>query len=94
MNKGLSIDNATGDLLVDYRNTVIGRAATTIAALITTTNRGELKEMPLIGGEAAMQMGGCRQQLWLTRLRKQLTAVGLTVNQLQIVDGTINISVE
>ncbi|MBE6339810.1 MAG: hypothetical protein E7069_03595 [Bacteroidales bacterium] len=84
MTLGLILDSETNDLLIDGRCIALGRPQTTIATIVTTANRGELKELPLIGGEANRQLGSPRQALWLTRLRKQLVAVGLKVKNLAV----------
>ncbi len=86
----LTLDPSTCDLLIDGGCIALGRPQTTIATIVTTANRGELKELPLIGGEADRQLGSPRQELWLTRLRKQLVAVGLKVKSLAV-DSSSNI---
>ena len=78
------IDDVSGDLLLEGGRLSVGRSETTIAGIVTTANRGELKELPLIGGEAERQLGSPRQGMWLTRLRKHLTAVGLRVRSLSV----------
>lgn len=81
--KALTLDPETDDLALSDGRIELGRPATTVAAIVTTSNRGELKESPLMGGEAERQLGSPRQGLWLTRLRKQLTAAGLKVTRLE-----------
>ena len=90
----LTFDTETDDLLIEGRGIALGRPQTTIASIVTTANRGELKELPLIGGEADRQLGSPRQELWLTRLRKQLTAVGLKVKMLRIEPHSNTIQME
>ena len=92
----LILDNDTADLTIEDGHIALGRPQTTIASIVTTANRGELKELPLIGGEADRQLGSPRQELWLTRLRKQLVAVGLKVKSLSIEtpSNTVQMEVE
>lgn len=94
--KALYIDPDTDDLaLSEQRTLALGKPQTTHANIVITANRGELKESPLIGGEALRQLGSSDTGKWLTRLRKQLTAVGLKVNTLTIDNSnTITLSVQ
>ena len=64
------------------------------ALVIGRVAKSEIKELPLIAGEALRQQGTPHQGLWLTRLRKQLTAVGLKVSRLEVADGQIEMDVE
>lgn len=86
----MTLDSETGDLLIEGGRIALGKPQASIASIVATANRGELKELPLIGGEADRQLGSPRQELWLTRLRKQLVAVGLKVKSLAV-DSSSNI---
>ena len=94
--KALYIDPDTDDLAISEQGTLaLGKPQTTQANIVITANRGELKESPLIGGEALRQLGRPDTGKWLTRLRKQLTAVGLKVNTLSVDNSnTITLSVQ
>ena len=94
MNPALTLDPDTDDLALDGGRLALARPETTVATIVTTANRGEIKELPLIGGEALRQQGTPHQGLWLPRLRKQLTAVGLKVSRLEVADGQIEMEVE
>ncbi len=92
----LYIDPETDDLAMSEQRTLaLGKPQTTHAGIVITANRGELKECPLIGGEALRQLGRTDSGKWLTRLRKQLTAVGLKVNSLTVDNSnTITLTVQ
>lgn len=92
----LYIDPDTDDLAISEQGTLaLGKPQTTHAGIVITANRGELKECPLIGGEATRQLGRPDSGKWLTRLRKQLTAVGLKVNTLSVDNSnTITLTVQ
>lgn len=93
--KALYIDPDTDDLALSEGTLALGKPQTTHANIVITANRGELKECPLIGGEALRQLGSSDTGKWLTRLRKQLTAVGLKVNSLTVDNSnTITLTVQ
>lgn len=92
--KALTLDPQTGDLALQGGRLALGRPQATIASIVATANRGEIKELPLIGGEADRQLGSPRQDLWLTRLRKQLEAVGLKVRSLAVESPSNTIQME
>ena len=90
----MTLDGETGDLRIEGGRIALGRPATTTAYVVTVANRGELKELPLIGGEAVRQLGGQRAGLWLTRVRKMLTAVGLRVVRLEFDGSSTGVQME
>lgn len=94
MNKALTLDPQTDDLTIVNSTLVLGRAETTVASIVTQSCRGELKELPLIGGEAQRQLGSARADLWLVRLRKNLTAVGLHVDTLSLDKNTNTLTIQ
>lgn len=94
MNNALHFNPDTGDLNISGGRLVIGQPQGTITEIVTVSNRGELKEQPLIGGEAYRQLGAPKVNLWLTRLRKMLTAVGLSVTTLAMEQDGLNIETE
>lgn len=78
MDPALYLDPDTDDLaLTPGGGLALGRPDTSIASIVVESARGELKETPLIGGDAVRQLGSPRQGLWLIRLRKMLRAAGL-----------------
>ena len=56
--KGILIDAGTGDLLVERGGIAVGDTEGQTAEAVVLTMRGELKEHPLLGGEAGRMCGG------------------------------------
>lgn len=78
LDPALYLDPDTDDLAITPGGGLaLGRPDTSIASIVVESARGELKETPLIGGDAVRQLGSPRQGLWLIRLRKMLRAAGL-----------------
>lgn len=78
LSPALFLDPDTDDLaLTPGGGLALGRPDSSIASIVVQSARGELKETPLIGGDAVRQLGSPRQGLWLVRLRKMLLAAGL-----------------
>ena len=50
--KGMLIDSITGDLLIEHGRIAIGDTGEQTAEAVVTTMRGDIKEHPLLGGEA------------------------------------------
>lgn len=94
ISKALYLDPETDDLALDGGQLSLGRPHPTAAHIVCVSNRGELKELPLIGGEATRRLGSTQQELWLVRLRRALTAVGLKVRQLAINQSLNTLSIE
>lgn len=87
LDPALYLDPDTDDLaLTPGGGLALGRPDTSIASIVVESARGELKETPLIGGDAVRQLGNPRQGLWLTRLRKMLRTAGLGVDEVRV-DG-------
>lgn len=89
LDPALYLDPDTDDLaLTPGGGLALGRPDTSIASIVVQSARGELKETPLIGGDAVRQLGSPRQGLWLIRLRKMLKAAGLKAEDVAIDNGT------
>lgn len=89
----LTLDPETGDLAISGGRLALGRPAATVASIVAASNRGEIKDAPLLGGEAMRRAGG-PAAAWLARLGKQLRAAGLTVGELRMDDdGTVRLTV-
>ena len=63
--KGILIDAGTGDLLVERGGIAVGDTEGQTAEAVVLTMRGELKEHPLLGGEAGRMCGGQPDVMWL-----------------------------
>ena len=89
MDPALYLDPDTDDLaLTPGGGLALGQPDTSIASIVVESARGELKETPLIGGDAVRQLGSPRQGLWLTRLRKMLRTAGLGVDEVRVDNAT------
>lgn len=91
--KGLSLDIETGDLEVVDGGLVISDDTTSQEIqLVLASSRGEIKELPLIGGEYVKLINGSATGLWATQVKKQLKSVGISINDISIDDTIITIS--
>lgn len=62
--KGILTDAVSGDLLVERGRIATGDTEWQTAEAVVVTMRGELKEHPLLGGEAGKLRGGCADRMW------------------------------
>ena len=87
--KGLVIDIDTGDLLVEpaKQNAKTGKIDTN-GGIVTDC---EFKELPLIGAETRLQLGGERDVMWATRAKKMIKACGVEVRKISITDNTVTV---
>ncbi len=84
--KGLVINPDTGDLLVESKAASIVDSEEQVVENVLLANRGEFKELPLIGAETRLQLGGERDVLWPTRAKKMIEACGVEVRKVSITD--------
>lgn len=90
--KGILIDAETGDLLVGRGGIAVGDTEGQTAEAVVTTMRGELKEHPLLGGEAGKLRGGCLDVMWAPEVRQMLRGCGVECERVAVEsDGTISI---
>lgn len=90
--KGLTTDTATGDLLLSGTTAAITDCEEQIIETVVLACRGELKEIPLIGGEARLQLGGNIDVLWAPAVKKMIKAVGVDVSKVTMDDdGNVTI---
>lgn len=85
--KGLITDSATGDLLVEDKTASIVESDVQVVESVLLANRGEFKELPLIGAETRLQLGGERDVMWATRAKKMIKACGVEVRKISITDN-------
>ncbi len=89
---GILIDEATGDLLTGRGGIETGDTEGQTAEAVVVTVRGELKEHPLLGGEARRMAGGNYDPMWAGRVRAMLRGCGVECERVnQEADGTISI---
>lgn len=90
--KGLLIDAATGDLLVQNGSLQVGDTTHQTIELVLCSQRGEWKEAPTIGGEVQLMLAGNPSPLWPGEVRKMLLAVGVDADSVNVSsDGEITV---
>lgn len=90
--KGLIIDRESGDLLIERGGIAIGDTEAQTAEAVIMAMRGEFKEYPLLGGEAARQLAGSGNVMWGGEVRKMLKACGVECDKVTVTpDGIIEI---
>ncbi|MBD5213107.1 MAG: hypothetical protein HDS74_08490 [Bacteroidales bacterium] len=90
--KGMLIDSMTGDLLLEHGRIAIGDTEEQTAEAVISTMRGDFKEHPLLGGEAARLRGGQPDVMWPGDVRQMLRGCGVDCERVTMeADGTISI---
>ncbi len=90
--RGILIDSMTGDLLIEGGQIGIGDTEGQTAAAVVMTLRGEVKEHPLLGGEAGRLRGGQADVMWPGEVREMLRGCGVECERVVMeYDGTISI---
>ena len=90
--RGILIDATTGDLLVEHGGIAVGDSEGQTAEAVVMTIRGELKEHPLLGGEAGRMRGGQADVMWPGEVRQMLRGCGVECVRVTMeADGTINV---
>lgn len=88
--KGMLIDSMTGDLLIEHGRIAIGETEEQTAEAVITTMRGDIKEHPLLGGEAGRLRGGQPDVMWPGEVRQMLRGCGVDCERVTIeADGAI-----
>lgn len=83
---GLLVDVGTGDLMVERGGLVLGESSQQVIEHALRAFRGEYREQPLIGAEAAKQLHGVGSRLWCARAKQMCKACGVTLTQVSIED--------
>ena len=82
----------TGDLLIEHGAAAVGSCEPQIIESVILAQRGEFKELPLVGAELRQHLGGQRDPFWPLETKKMIKAVGVDVHSLQVGDdGVIEI---
>lgn len=87
--KGILIDEASGDLLIERGHIAIGDTQSQTAEVVVGTMRGELKEHPMLGGEAAKLEGGTVPVMWPAEVRQMLRGCGVECERVRLDNGEI-----
>lgn len=80
-----------GELLVEGDTLKIGDTTGQTVEAVLLTMRGEWKEFPLLGGEAARQLGGSPDVMWPGEVREMLVACGIQARRVKIEDNVITV---
>lgn len=89
---GIMFEPDSGDLMVTDGELAIGDTEAQNAVAVVLAWRGELKEFPLLGGEAESLRGGGVDVMWAGRVREMLRAVGVECERVTVdADGTVTI---
>lgn len=89
--KGILIDNEKGDVLVERGRVAVGETEGQTAEVVLVTMRGELKEHPLLGGEAQKLEGGNGERMWAAEVRAMLRGCGVECERVRTENGVIRI---
>lgn len=89
--KGILIDTETGDLLLEAGRVAVGDTESQTAEAVVVTMRGELKEHPLLGGEARKLEGGNEDRMWAGDVRAMLRGCGVECERVRVEEGIITI---
>ena len=87
--KGLLIDSETGDLLIEKGAVAIGNCEEQIVEMVLVANRGDFKEVPLIGAEIELMLSGEKDTLWPLKAKRMIKACGVEVSKISITDDNI-----
>ncbi|MBD5231922.1 MAG: hypothetical protein HDS66_07220 [Bacteroidales bacterium] len=89
---GILINQETGDLLVGRGGILTGDSEGQTAEAVIVAMRGEIKEHPLLGGEAGRMQGGTHDVMWAGSVRQMLRGCGVECERVSLEsDGTITI---
>lgn len=89
--KGLLLDSESGDLLIEGGRSVVGDTESQSIMAVVCSMRGELKEEPLLGGEAVLLRGGSEDPFWAGRVKRMLKRVGIDWVRVRVEGETITI---
>ena len=76
-------------MLVENGRLVIGDTEAQTVEAVLVANRGEIKESPLIGGEAMQMLGGVVDVMWPGRVKKMLRACGVECERVKVDNGEV-----
>ena len=79
---GLLIDMQTGDLLIEDGSLVVGETSHQVIEHALRAARGEYREQPMIGAEAAKMQGGITSRLWCVKAKQMCRAAGVEVSRI------------
>lgn len=81
---GILTDVTTGDLMIGDGTLVLGENSQQVIEHALRAFRGEYRELPLIGAEAARQLHGVGSRLWCARAKQMCRTCGVALTQISI----------
>lgn len=88
---GLTVDTATGDLLVENGSLVLSEISSQVIEHVVRANRGEYRTQPLVGAEVIKLQHGSTSRLWCARAKKMCQAVGVEVKHVSVNGNNIKV---
>lgn len=89
---GLLTEKNGGDLVIEGGGCVVAGMACQVIEHVLMANRGEWKELPLLGGEVRKMQHGPAGRMWAARAREMCRAAGVAVSRVAVSeDGIIRV---
>lgn len=88
---GLTVDTATGDLLVENGSLVLSEISSQVIEHVVRANRGEYRTQPLVGAEVIKLQHGSTSRLWCARAKKMCQAAGVAVKHVSVNGNNIKV---
>lgn len=88
---GLTVDTATGDLLVENGSLVLSEISSQVIEHVVRANRGEYRTQPLVGAEVIKLQHGYTSRLWCARAKKMCQAAGVEVKHVSVNGNNIKV---
>jgi hypothetical protein len=88
---GLTVDTATGDLLVENGSLVLSEISSQVIEHVVRANRGEYRTQPLVGAEVIKLQHGSTSRLWCARAKKMCQAAGVEVKHVSVNGNNIKV---
>ncbi|MGL5913994.1 MAG: hypothetical protein ACRCZB_07495, partial [Bacteroidales bacterium] len=80
------------EIMVAQNSLQLGDPTSQNAEMLLRANRGEIKEVPLIGGETMKLQNGILSSLWAVQVKKQMEAVDIPVQGVSVKDNVISVT--
>ena len=86
--------NENNDLSVKNGTIEVGDIKAQVVELVISANKGEFKEVPLIGGEINKKIGENTDLFWRDRVKKDCKAMGVELKNVTITGSEIEIEIQ
>jgi hypothetical protein len=91
--KGILVDD-NGELIVNNGSMTIDDVVFQSSALLIAAFTGEMKHAPLLGGNIRKMIHGSVDPFWVSRMRLQLAAIGVVVENLSVNENGVNLEIK